>query len=234
MITKLGKSLSASGPRKGSGIKDRYVKTVAPLIGASFVKNVTGVPILLAAHGASELSGIGTERQIHDMALNMGNTSKINFTNSEGLLGKIQAHYVDNKITTPKNLGIAAHELGHATGFKGLHYGTIPSRLLGMPAMLAAANAGVIERDAKDTGRQLTDSEKWQIRGADVSQAAKAFPLLEEARASIRGYNGLKKTFGKSVARKSIPGLLAAFATYGANAASPYLLREYIKRKKVE
>lgn len=224
MITKIGKE----------AVKDNYAWSLDTVkeIGANIVKGtMLSKMINLAGTGSTFISTQDPKMKLTDsdfekLKKSMGSTATRVQSTNKGLHAALQAgyNYKDNTVNPGNTLAAAAHELGHASGFKGYKY--MPMlflKNLKIPANIMAARAGMLDRKAKD--HKLTKTENLERRAADILQYSAAPILAEETRASIRGLRHLYKTHGKDAALRAAPYLLAALGTYAAKAATPFMVR---------
>lgn len=129
---------------------------------------------------------------------------------------------------------IMAHEFGHAKGYENVarrwgskvadkvHIATMVSRKLPGYLTLGVLGAGFSQKDTEKR-RELVD--RLGILGS-----VSAIPMLgQEGIASYRGLKALKKVHGK-VPFRSKAALGAAFGTYLASAAAPYLTGKAVNK----
>lgn len=123
---------------------------------------------------------------------------------------------------------VLSHEFGHATGSKvphqlstNLHKATQRAR----PAMMSGV---ALMAGSARTKEQLDRAEKFNNAAAAAATLGHAPRLIEEARASIRGSNLMKKMIGK---RPSHLALAGAYGTYVGGTLVPTATQYAINRR---
>jgi hypothetical protein len=130
------------------------------------------------------------------------------------------------------NLPIDLHEAGHiinAHKTQGMdRFFTSPGRMLMDKALLPAALYSMFRGLTTNSENEANRGKVTKTLDAinDYANPIMAAPVLvEEAFASGRALNYLRKTRGLQAALKATPGLGAALATYATVAAAPMLMR---------
>jgi hypothetical protein len=118
--------------------------------------------------------------------------------------------------------GVMSHEFGHASGRAVPGY--FKSKALGhLSGLMAAPLLYAVDPDST---------------AADVltygPSALFAPQLLEEGRASIRGFRGLRRAGGLRLAGKGVLSQLPAFLTYAAGAAAPIVTGHIVRHLRRE
>ena len=130
-----------------------------------------------------------------------------------------------NYINLNRNKAAIVHELGHATGNLPKDIGPIHPVLQGIGRKGLSRRAAVLAPIAGALGG-AHDNDDLNAAGKAIAYGnlALASPMLvEEIRATGRGYSMLKNLEGSAAARKVVPTLGKAFGTYGVLAAAPVL-----------
>lgn len=134
------------------------------------------------------------------------------------LRAKLRAGFLYGDLKAPE---IFAHELGHATGWKGLHKLQPYSRgamMLGGPVSTAVA-AGMADPN-KGYGESVL---RGGLTGGATGLLMSSPALAEEARASLRAMKALKAVGASpELIRRARGNLLNAFSSYLAVAALPH------------
>lgn len=143
-------------------------------------------------------------------------------------------------LTTNKNPGIAAHEMGHLSGR------AVNSKLYNKVQALSRVGAGggvlglassvpAAYMSATSASKDPEDKSKGQEmirKGVTYGPGAVMAPtLFEEGRASTKGFNLLRKTRGLRTALKSLPTMGAGFGTYATAAALPIIAASIAKNR---
>lgn len=136
----------------------------------------------------------------------------------------------DPVIHSAPNLGILAHELGHAAGPLNSKPGLIAYALSKNLHGIGAISAPITAANAKSEGVQ---------NAAIAAPMVMAAPMLaEEARATVSGMNMIRKSLGIRKALSSSLGPAAGFASYlavpAAASGASYWAKKRVNKAKAE
>lgn len=181
-------------------------------------KIIHDTPVILGEHRGEAFIGKGEANYINTI---------------HRLINKANKGYGFNNKVAPgayigksRNLGVAAHEIGHAQQAERLE------RLLGKKLQYVGKAPGFVARFITNkpllsaalltTGITKNEKRKKEI---GYGTSALAIPMLtSEFGASARAYRAIKKSVGKAEARKALKTLTPAFGTYAAVSSLPALL----------